>query len=66
METGLTVGVVSSHGHEMGHVTVWDTLPEVKDIHVCSRLSVKFVINHQDHLFSRSVLTTFPVGHLPL
>ena len=35
MKSGLTVGVVSSHGHEMGHVTVWDKLPEVKEIHVC-------------------------------
>ncbi len=33
---GLQVGVVSSHGHEDGHVTVWDKLPEVDAIHVCA------------------------------
>lgn len=26
---GIHVGVVSSHGHENGHITVWDKLPEV-------------------------------------
>ena len=33
---GLHVGVVSSHGHEDGHILVWDKLPEVKSIHVCT------------------------------
>ncbi len=30
------VGVVSSHGHESGHTQVWDVLPEVDAIHVCT------------------------------
>ncbi len=33
---GYSVGVVSSHGHENGHITVWDKLPEVEAIHVCT------------------------------
>ena len=33
---GVHVGVVSSHGHENGHITVWDKLPEVEAIHVCT------------------------------
>ena len=33
---GLEVGVVSSHGHENGHILVWDVLPEVEAIHVCT------------------------------
>ncbi len=33
---GLNVGVVSSHGHENGHILVWDKLPEVESIHVCT------------------------------
>ena len=33
---GIHVGVVSSHGHENGHITVWDELPEVEAIHVCT------------------------------
>ena len=33
---GLNVGVVSSHGHEDGHILVWDKLPEVESIHVCT------------------------------
>ena len=33
---GLHVGVVSSHGHEDGHILVWDKLPEVESIHVCT------------------------------
>ena len=32
----LRVGVVSSHGHEDGHILVWDKLPEVEAIHVCT------------------------------
>lgn len=30
-----------------------------------SILLVKLENNYQDHIFSRSVLTTLPVGHLP-
>ena len=33
---GIHVGVVSSHGHEDGHILVWDKLPEVEAIHVCT------------------------------
>ena len=33
---GLNVGVVSSHGHENGHILVWDKLPEVEAVHVCT------------------------------
>ena len=33
---GFVVGVVSSQGHESGHIQVWDVLPEVEAIHVCT------------------------------
>ena len=33
---GLHVGVASSHGHEDGHILVWDKLPEVEAVHVCT------------------------------
>ena len=33
---GLNVGVVSSHGHENGHILVWDKLPEVEAVHICT------------------------------
>lgn len=32
----LVVGAISSHGHEMGHVSVLDRLDEVGAIHVCA------------------------------
>jgi predicted dehydrogenase len=35
-DKGFVVGVVSSHGHESGHIQVWDVLPEVDAIHVCT------------------------------
>ena len=35
-DNGFVVGVVSSHGHESGHIQVWDVLPEVEAIHVCT------------------------------
>ena len=35
-DKGFEVGVVSSHGHESGHIQVWDVLPEVDAIHVCT------------------------------
>ena len=33
---GPHVGVVSSQGHESGHIQVWDKLPQVEAIHVCA------------------------------
>ena len=33
---GFVVGVVSSQGHESGHIQVWDVLSEVEAIHVCT------------------------------
>jgi hypothetical protein len=35
-DNGFVVGVVSSHGHESEHIQVWDVLPEVEAIHVCT------------------------------
>lgn len=35
-DNGFVVGVVSSHGHESGHIQVWDVLSEVDAIHVCT------------------------------
>jgi predicted dehydrogenase len=35
-DKGFEVGAVSSHGHESGHIQVWDVLPEVEAIHVCT------------------------------
>ncbi|MDE0461197.1 MAG: hypothetical protein OXH93_02240, partial [Caldilineaceae bacterium] len=32
----LVVGAISSHGHELGHVSVLDQLEEVGEIHVCA------------------------------
>ena len=32
----LVVGAISSHGHELGHVSVLDQLDEVGSIHVCA------------------------------
>lgn len=36
MNKGLTIGAISSHGHERGHVGVLEQLPEVAQIHVCA------------------------------
>ena len=36
MDKGLSVGAISSHGHERGHVLVLDQLQEVETIHVCA------------------------------
>ncbi len=35
-ENQLVVGAISSHGHELGHVSVLDQLEEVGSIHVCA------------------------------
>ena len=32
----LVVGAISSHGHELGHVSVLEQLDEVGEIHVCA------------------------------
>ncbi|MCY4409134.1 MAG: Gfo/Idh/MocA family oxidoreductase, partial [Caldilineaceae bacterium] len=32
----LVIGAISSHGHELGHVSVLDQLDEVGSIHVCA------------------------------
>jgi predicted dehydrogenase len=49
-DKGFVVGVVSSHGHESGHIQVWDVLPEVEAIHLdaIAALSSKTVSKTKD------------------